>query len=104
MRRSFARECAAHGYVGVIAYARGKGQSSAEIVPFEHDGEDVRAVIDWIAQQPWSDGKVGMYGSGYASFTAWAAAEAPPVSAEGHRDVGPDRARHRRSDGRQHSA
>jgi putative CocE/NonD family hydrolase len=75
---SFARECAAHGFVGLIAYARGKGQSNAEIVPFEHDGEDARAVIDWITKQSWSDGRVGMYGSGYAAFAAWAAAKRPP--------------------------
>ena len=78
----FAKESAAHGYVGVIAYARGKGQSnnqsSAEIVPFQHDGDDARAVIDWIVKQPWSDGRVGMYGSTYAGFAQWAVAKSPP--------------------------
>jgi putative CocE/NonD family hydrolase len=49
-------------------------------VPFEHDGEDARAVIGWIARQPWSDGRVGMYGDGYGGFAAWAAAKrAPPA-------------------------
>ena len=75
---SFARECAAHGFVGVVAYARGKGQSNAEIVPFERDGEDARVVIDWISKQSWSDGRVGMYGSNYAAFAAWAAAKSLP--------------------------
>jgi predicted acyl esterase len=59
----FAREAAAHGYVGVIAYARGRGQEyRRNRLPYQHDGDDVRAVINWIAKQDWSDGRVGMYG------------------------------------------
>ena len=36
---------------------------------------DTYAVIDWISKQPWSNGKVGMYGLSYAGFTQWAAAK-----------------------------
>ncbi|HEX4025190.1 MAG TPA: CocE/NonD family hydrolase [Steroidobacteraceae bacterium] len=68
-----AKECAAHGYVGVVAYTRDKVAGHGHVVPYEHDGEDARTVIDWIAKQPWSDGRVGMYGSGYSGFTPWAA-------------------------------
>jgi putative CocE/NonD family hydrolase len=75
---NYTKESAAHGYVGVVAYARGTRGSRAMPVPYEHDGEDARAVIEWIAKQPWSDGRVGMYGSGYSGFTAWAAAKRPP--------------------------
>ena len=74
----FAREAAAHGYVGVIAYARGRGRSTGAPLPYQHDGEDVRAVIGWIAKQSWSDGQVGMYGSAYSGFTGWAAAKRLP--------------------------
>ncbi|MGH8142124.1 MAG: CocE/NonD family hydrolase, partial [Steroidobacteraceae bacterium] len=70
-----ATECAAHGYVGVVAYTRGRVAGHSHIVPYEHDGADARAVIEWIAKQPWSDGRVGMYGSGYSGFTPWAAAK-----------------------------
>jgi putative CocE/NonD family hydrolase len=77
-----ARGSAAHGYVGVVAYTRrpsgARRDSTAPIVPFEHDGEDARAVIDWIARQPWSDGRVGMFGNGYSGFAAWAAAKGLP--------------------------
>ena len=74
----YIREVAAHGYVGVIAYARGTGRSTGTAVPYQHDGEDVRAVVNWIAMQPWSDGRVGMYGSTYSGFTPWAAAKKLP--------------------------
>lgn len=75
-----AMQTAAYGYVGVVAYSRGKGISPDAIVPYEHDGDDARAVIDWIARQPWSDGRVGMYGGSYTGFTQWAAAKRLPTA------------------------
>ncbi|MGH8260100.1 MAG: CocE/NonD family hydrolase, partial [Steroidobacteraceae bacterium] len=70
-----AMDCAAHGYAGVVAYARGRAASPDALVPYEHDGDDARAVIAWIARQKWSNGRVGMYGTGYSAFAAWAAAK-----------------------------
>ncbi len=72
-----AMDCAAHGYAGVTAYARGRARSPDALVPYEHDGDDARAVIAWIARQKWSNGSVGMYGSGSGGFAAWAAAKRP---------------------------
>ncbi|HEU4781312.1 MAG TPA: CocE/NonD family hydrolase, partial [Steroidobacteraceae bacterium] len=68
-----AEEFAARGYAGVVADARGKRLSPDAPVPYEYDAEDTHAVLDWIVQQPWSDGRVGMVGSSYSGFTAWAA-------------------------------
>ncbi len=76
--RNYAKECAAHGYVGVVAYTRGTHGKPRHVVPYQHDGDDARAVINWIAKQPWSDGRVGMYGDGYSGFTPWAAAKRMP--------------------------
>jgi uncharacterized protein len=76
--KSYAKECAAHGYAGVVAYTRGTHGGAGEVLPYSHDGDDARAVIEWIAKQPWSDGRVGMYGTGYSGFTAWAAAKHLP--------------------------
>ncbi len=77
---NYAKESAAHGYAGVVAYVRGRHKSSERSAPYERDGDDARAVIDWIAKQPWSDGRVGMYGEGYGGFTAWAAAKRLPAA------------------------
>jgi putative CocE/NonD family hydrolase len=74
----YAKECAAHGYVGVVAYTRGTHTAPRAVVPYEFDGDDARTVIDWIARQPWSDGQVGMFGDGYSGFTSWAAAKRLP--------------------------
>jgi putative CocE/NonD family hydrolase len=63
------------GYVGVMAYTRGKAYSPQRIVPYEDDGRDADNVISWIAKQAWSNGKVGMFGGSYDGFTQWAAAK-----------------------------
>jgi putative CocE/NonD family hydrolase len=78
--QNYARDSAAHGYAGVVAYSRGKRKGGSAVVPYQHDGDDARAVINWIAKQPWSDGRVGMYGEGYSGFTPWAAAKRPPAA------------------------
>lgn len=73
-----ARRSASHGYAGVIGNSRGKGCSPDRPTPYEHDGDDAAALIDWIAAQPWSDGRVGMYGGSYEGFTQWATAKRRP--------------------------
>ncbi len=72
------RLAASHGYAGVIGLTRGKGCSPDKPWPYVHDGADAAALIDWITAQPWSDGRVGMYGGSYSGFTAWAAAKIMP--------------------------
>ena len=75
---SDAAKMAAYGYAGVVAYTRGKGRSPGPTVPYEHDGADAAAVIDWIAGQSWSDGRVGMFSGSYNAFTQWAAVKHMP--------------------------
>ncbi|MFY0182754.1 CocE/NonD family hydrolase [Stenotrophomonas sp. PUT21] len=72
--RNEAVQAAARGYAGVVVDARGKRLGNGPIVPYEHDGEDANAAIDWISRQPWNDGRVVMYGGSYSGFAAWAAA------------------------------
>lgn len=70
---------ASRGYVVVIQDCRGRYDSEGEWYPFvgeEYDGYDT---IEWIAQQPWSNGKIGMTGVSYVGFVQWmAASETPP--------------------------
>jgi uncharacterized protein len=73
-----ARRSASNGYAGVEGLTRGKGCSPDQPVPYEHDGSDAAALIDWISEQEWSDGRVGMYGGSYEGFTQWAAAKHRP--------------------------
>ena len=76
-----ARRSAARGYVGVTAYVRGRTPDGKGAVwPFIRDGEDAAAVIEWIARQAWSDGRVAMLGDGYSGYAAWAAARRRPAA------------------------
>lgn len=80
---TYAKECAAHGYAGVVAYTVETRKAAAGIDPFEFNGADAREAIAWIAKQPWSDGRVGMYGQGLSAFAPWAAVKklAPALKA-----------------------
>jgi uncharacterized protein len=73
-----ARPSASHGYVGVEGLVRGKGCSPDKPIPYERDASDLAALIDWISAQPWSDGRVGMYGGSYSGGSAWAATKRMP--------------------------
>ncbi len=78
--RTQAALAAAHGYVGVVVDARGKRLGTGTAAPYETEGVDAAAAVDWISQQPWTDGRVVMYGGSYSGFAAWAAARhAPPA-------------------------
>ena len=65
------------GYAVVIQLIRGVGDSQGRFsfsAPEERtDGYDT---VEWIAAQPWCDGKVGMDGSSYVGMTQLAAASA----------------------------
>jgi putative CocE/NonD family hydrolase len=67
------KDAADHGYIGVMAYSRGKRYSPGDAAPYENDARDVYDVIEWITRQPWSNQQVGMNGGSYNGFTQWAA-------------------------------
>ena len=68
-----------NGYVFAIVDVRGRGNSEGTFEPFANDGRDGHDVVEWLAKQPWSSGKVGLWGGSYAGFNQWAALkEFPP--------------------------
>jgi len=67
----FGKKAVDRGYVGIVAYARGIRTKLSDYTPYEHDGQDVYDVIDWISKQSWCNGKVGMYGGSYTGFSQW---------------------------------
>src|SRR5438128_3515028 len=70
---------ASHGYVFALVDVRGRGNSSGEFEPFANEPRDGHDVVEWLAQQPFCDGKVAMWGGSYAGFDQWATAkELPP--------------------------
>ena len=64
--RPIARDLIHHGYHFVSVDIRGTGASfGAEYGDSWLAGQDLAAVIDWICEQPWSSGRVGMVGISY---------------------------------------
>lgn len=74
----FAQRVAAHGYVVFIQDVRGRYTSDGDWYPFLHESEDGYDTIEWIATQPYSNGKVGMFGGSYVGATQMLAAIAHP--------------------------
>ena len=70
----FGRMLAKRGYNFILQDARGTGDSEGEFEAYFHEEADGRTTIEWIIEQPWSDGSVGMMGQSYVGFTQWAAA------------------------------
>ena len=72
-------ELARRGYVGLNQDARGRYRSGGAFDPFQQEGGDGYDTVEWAAQQPWSDGRVGIFGASYVGVTTLqAAAHAPP--------------------------
>jgi len=69
------------GYVCVQAAERGSGFNEGR---FEFHGskaaQDGYDLVEWIAEQPWCNGNVGMYGLSYMGWTQWwTASQSPPA-------------------------
>jgi len=70
-----ALDFAAHGYAVLVQDLRGTGESGGEFLPWRDATGDGVATLDWIAAQPWSDGKVGTYGCSALGETQFALAK-----------------------------
>ena len=68
------------GYAYVHLDVRGSGRSGGEFGFFNRrERRDLYEVIEWIAAQPWSNGKIGGIGQSYYAAAQWCmAAERPP--------------------------
>lgn len=63
----FAKE----GYVFITLDLRGRGNSEGQFRPFEKDGIDGYDAVQWISQQTWCNGKIGMMGGSYRGMVQW---------------------------------
>ena len=69
---------ARHGYVAVVQDCRGCFRSGGDVdflVPEAEDGADT---VEWIAQQPWCNGRVGTWGTSWSGWTQTALAALGP--------------------------
>ncbi|WP_293883245.1 CocE/NonD family hydrolase [Sphingomonas sp.] len=68
------------GYAVCNPDPRGIGQSEGDSAMFgTQEGQDCHDLIEWLAEQTWCSGKVGMSGTSYLANAQWfTAAEQPP--------------------------
>jgi uncharacterized protein len=70
---------AQNGYVFVLVDVRGRGNSEGKFEPFANEDKDGHDVVEFLAAQPWSNGKVTMWGGSYAGFDQWATLKELPA-------------------------
>jgi hypothetical protein len=70
---------AAHGLPFLTVDVRGRGNSEGQYDPLLQEARDAYDVVEWLAKQPYCNGKISMWGGSYAGYDQWAAAkEFPP--------------------------
>jgi putative CocE/NonD family hydrolase len=71
-------ELAAQGYAVLDQDVRGTGRAHGTLVPFFQERNDGYDAVEWAAAQPWSNGKVGLWGVSYYGVTVMQAAAMHP--------------------------
>lgn len=69
---------AERGYQVVVQSCRGTFGSEGGWDPMRNEQADGRATVEWIATQPWFDGRLVTWGASYLGLTQWAVAEDAP--------------------------
>jgi uncharacterized protein len=75
---------ASHGYVVASQDVRGRHESEGIWYAFAGEGPDGYDTVEWLAAQPWSDGKIGTIGLSYSGSdqSALAALNPPHLAAQ----------------------
>ncbi len=61
------------GYVVARVDIRGTGNSEGRLIPYEYSDQELddgEVIIDWLSQQTWSTGNVGMFGISWSGFNS----------------------------------
>src|ERR671916_3351976 len=69
---------AKRGYNVLVQDVRGRFDSQGEFDVFAGEDADGRATIEWIFDQSWFDGSLGLWGMSYLAYSQWAAAPGVP--------------------------
>jgi putative CocE/NonD family hydrolase len=69
-----ARALADAGYAVAIQDVRGRYDSEGTYDAFRDDAADGFATQEWIGVQPWSTGRIGMFGASYGGWVQWSSA------------------------------
>jgi uncharacterized protein len=59
------------GYAVVVQDVRGRDASEGEFLAMYYEKNDGSDSLDWIAEQPWSNGDIGTMGGSYSGYVQW---------------------------------
>jgi len=71
-------DLASHGYPYLAVDVRGRGNSEGEFRPLFQEAADGHDIVEWIARQPYCNGKVATRGHSYVAFDQWATVREAP--------------------------
>ena len=77
-----AKYLAARGYVVVLQDVRGRYKSEGTFSKYIGEGQDGFDTIEWLARLPYTDGRVGMWGTSYSAHVQANAAKLRPPHLE----------------------
>ena len=69
--QAFALRAAEAGFAVVVQDVRGRYNSGGEFAAFDQEAIDGYDTCGWIGEQPWSNGRIGMFGGSYVGLTQW---------------------------------
>ncbi len=72
---------AEHGFRTLLQACRGTDGSGGEFNPLVNERNDGLATLEWIKQQDWFDGRLGLTGPSYLGYAQWAICDALPEGA-----------------------
>ncbi len=73
-------DLARRGYAGLHVRLRGSGNSGGEANLYNEFGNDGYDIVEWMAKQPWCNGKVGMVGTSLLGISQLLTAKEVPPS------------------------
>jgi predicted acyl esterase len=73
-RSNASKKLASRGYVVVVQYCRGRGESDGEWEPMVNEMADGLDMHEWLLAQPWCNGTIGTNGGSYGGYTQWVTA------------------------------
>lgn len=65
-----AKRFAQEGFFVVVQDVRGKYSSKGKFIPFLNEQKDGEASLNWISEQAWCNGNIGLWGSSYLGYSA----------------------------------
>ncbi|QUQ64443.1 CocE/NonD family hydrolase [Kutzneria sp. CA-103260] len=73
-----AKVFAGAGYHVLLQSCRGTADSDGELRPMVQEAADGHDTVDWLREQPWFDGRLGLIGMSYLAYCAYALLQDPP--------------------------